>query len=149
MTIVIIIECCIFPYICWEKVCNHVYVYVCIHTCKICGLTCVGVKSEVVNRFPSHIHLELCATPVPFGSMFSSFHISIDTDLSHQKVSCSKETTFWPVIVMQSVIKKTKHASCKICQGALRYKLFFQVMWRQANKIKIQKVLISSMGELF
>lgn len=74
-----------------KNVCKHVFVYIYMHTYKICGFTWIGVKSEV-NRFSSHIQLELCTTQVSFGSIFPSFRISIDTDLSHQKISCSKET---------------------------------------------------------
>lgn len=87
--------------------CSPVYIffiYICSH--KICGFTWVGVKSENVRFFFSHILVELCATPIPFSSIFPSFHISIGTSLSHQ-MSCSQGNfTFWPVTVMKVAILK-------------------------------------------
>lgn len=65
-----------------------VFMYISVFT----HFTWVGVKSEVVNRFSSHIQLELCATPVPFGSIFPGFLISVVTDLSRPKISCDEET---------------------------------------------------------
>lgn len=66
----------------------YIYIYICMLTQKICGFTWAGVKSEAVRFFP-HILVELCATPVPFSSIFPSFHISIGTNLSH-RMSCSR-----------------------------------------------------------
>lgn len=50
------------------------------------------MKSEVVNRFPSHIQPELCAVLASFGSIFPSFHIHVGTELFHRNISYSKET---------------------------------------------------------
>lgn len=104
--------------------CLHIYICICMLTQKICGFTWAGVKSEAVRFFP-HILVELCAVPVPFSSIFPSFHISIGTNLSH-RMSCSRRLYLLTCDSNKRCYLKKKKTNCKIHQGAwIRYKLLF------------------------